>query len=84
MEKLINECNKIIEYEEEDDYHQADIPEIGGVVQPKYLDDIKPWSDLITLTGKDFLKTEDTMEVSASADFAMRNNLCAAMCREYH
>ena len=82
MEKLINECNKIIEYEE--DYHQADIPEIGGVVQSKYLDDIKPWSDVITLTGKDFLKTEDTMVVTASADFSMRNNLCAAMSREYH
>ena len=30
MEKLINECNKIIEYEAEEDYYQVDVPEIGG------------------------------------------------------
>ena len=41
-------------------------------------------TDVVTLTGKDFLKTEDTMVVTASADFSMRNNLCAAMSREYH
>ena len=32
MEKLINECNKIIEHEAEEDYYQVDIPEIGGVI----------------------------------------------------
>ena len=65
MEKLINECNKIFEHEEEDDYHQAHIPEIGGVVQSKYLNDIKPWSSVITFTWKDFLKTEDTVVATA-------------------
>ena len=84
MEKLINDCNKTIEHEAEENYYQVDIPELGGIIQSKYQNDTKPRSSVINLTGKDFLKTEDTMVVTASADFSMKNNLCAAMCREYH
>ena len=79
-----NECKKIIKHEAEEDYYQVDIPEMGGIVQSKYQNDIKPWASVITLNGKNFLITEDTMVVTAPADFSMKKNLCAAMCKEYH
>ena len=35
-EKLINECNKIIEHESEEGYHQVYIPEICGTIESEF------------------------------------------------